>query len=203
MSKESIMERLSEFTKLIKDGASFISLSIPDPIKSKSPIIEIRLDQFIKTFSEALVALKTLEKWIQARREVYRCAKSVLEVLYKTVESKEDLKSKLRLFILPRFEYVLSAMEEDRKISSEMDKPLSIITKVTEGHDSALDRIEAILELIDYNSRKHNSEVNKFLRAIINEEFEDADALLENLRTNFEKLKRKLERIPRARRAIV
>lgn len=188
---------------MIKDGTSFIFLNFPDPIKSESPIMEIRLDQFIKTFSEALVALKALEKWIQARKEVCCYAKSVLEVLYKTLESKEDLKSKLRLFVLPRFEYTLSAMEQDRELTSEMEKNLSVINKVTEGCRSSLDRTEAILELIGYNSRKHNSEVNKFLRAIIDEEFDNADALLEKLRTNFERLKRKLERIPRARRATV
>ena len=203
MSKDLIMERLSEFTKLIKEGTSLISLGIPDTIKPESPIIEIRIEHFIETLSEALRALRTLEKWIQARREVYSYAKSVLEVFYKTIESKEDLRSKLRLFVLPRFEYTLSAIEEDKKISSKIGETLSVINRVTEGHDSALQRIDAILELIGYDSRKHKSEVDRFLRAIIDEEFEDADTLLDKMKSNLEKLKRKLERVSRAREAIV
>lgn len=203
LSKDLILARLSELTKLIKEGTSLISLNIPNTIESESPIMEIGIERSIKALSEALNALKALEKWIQARREVCYYAKSVLEIFYKTVESKEDLRSKLRLFVLPRFEYTLSALEEDKKISSRMGDSLSLIKRVTEGHDSAVQRIEAILELIGYDSRKHKSEVDKFLKAIIEEEFEDADAFLERMRANLEKLKRRLDRISRARRAIV
>ncbi|MFX0096521.1 MAG: hypothetical protein ACFE7E_02040 [Candidatus Hodarchaeota archaeon] len=203
MSKDLILARLSEFTKLIKEGTSLISLSIPDTIGLESPIMELGIERSIKSLSEALNALKALEKWIEARREVYYYAKSVLEIFFKTVESKEDLRSKLRLFVLPRFEYTLSAIEEDKRISSRMGESLSVIKRVTEGHDSSLQRIEAILEFIGYDSRKHKSEIDRFLKAIINEEFEDADTFLEKMRANLERLKRKLDRLSRTRRAII
>ena len=107
MSDEQKSKGLAEFTRWFEEFSTYIMKKFPDPMDQKEGTFAELLTTAIRKLTLAEKAMKVFIRWIRARKDVYSCAKSFLDTLHRIKREKSDFSSKIKLFVIPLFNFLL------------------------------------------------------------------------------------------------
>ncbi|MFX0068073.1 MAG: hypothetical protein ACFFA1_02400 [Promethearchaeota archaeon] len=194
MSDDHIVKRMSELNGILENLLLLNFTIFPDPLEKEDKPIEEQITEFIGLLAETEKALDAFGKWIRTRQKAYEYIKTFFKFLRAAISEKGDLKSRMKLIVIPLLKDISHNIDVEKKLGSKLKEVFPKIRKVAEGHDTTLKRMSTYREIIGYDSRECISEVETLLKAMVDGRLKEADNLLETIKARYEKLRENSEK---------